>query len=360
MMIKKLKTITSQYKLFVLLAAFIPVLGFILIWQQLKPKAPLANPVFGSLPLPATRFELETKTAISYQLSLPTDALADFPDQLDVYQIKELTDQETVNRFAQIANDLGFSVKPKVEGAGESLFYVWQEGNKLLKVNARTGQFFFQGEFSLTLGEVTPQEAEDLVKEKLRLWKLLDQNTPSQINFLGVAGMELEPVTNPNLASVYEIIFSPSIDGYLLIGFGPAQDLTSARVTKEGKLIALTCFLHQVDREKVGCYPLKSSQLVLAEIQAGQGKIFNLKTKEGVEANLNVENPIKTINLTAVKLGYYESVEKQVYLQPVYLFSGTATLKDDEVLEVSLYLPAITNEWLIQASPTPASRFKVE
>lgn len=359
-MIKKLKKIISQYKLFIFLAALVPVLGFILVWQQLKPKTPPPNPVFGSLPQPESQFEIKTQPEINYQISFSQDFFSKLPTQLNVYQIKAISDQEVVNKFAEIASELDFLTKPSIQGTGETTFFVWQEEEKFLKVNSRTGQFVFQGKTPLTIGSVTPQEAESLVKEKLSQWDLLDQEAPTRITYFGVAGLELEPITNPNLADIYEVVFLSSVDDYPLVGFGPAENLAQAQVTKEGQLISLEYLFHQISQEKVGTYPVKPGQQVLAEIQQGQGKIFRLKTEVGVETNLDPQNPIKAIDLNFVKLVYYESVEKQEYLQPIYFFSGSAVLENDEVLEVSLYLPAISSEWLISTSPTPTSGFSVE
>jgi len=357
---RKLKEIISQYKLFIFLAALIPVLGFVFIWQRAKPNALPSNPLFGNLPQPESQFEIETQPGISYQVSFPQSVFNQFPALVNVYQIKAGSDQEVVNKFAQIANELGFSTKPSIQETGQTTFFVWQEEKKLLKVNSQTGQFLFQGEFPLTLGFVAPLEAESLVKEKLNQWGFLDKDTPVKINYFGIAGQELEPTTNPNLADLYEIVFSPSVDSYPLIGFGPVSKLALAQTTKEGQLVRLEYFLHQVDKEKVGTYPLKSGQTVLAEIQEGKGRLFSLKTKAGIETNLDPQNSIKSLDLTSVELAYFESIEKQEYLQPIFLFKGTSLLADDEVLEVSLYLPAISSEWLIFASPAPTSGFSVE
>ncbi len=358
-MIKKLKTIISQYKIFILLAALIPILGFLLIWRQTT-KEPPTNPVFGPLPAPETEYKLKTKEEISFQFSLPQGAFNEFPQQLSVYQVKVLSDQEIVNRFAKLATEIGFSSEPTIQASGDFTYYIWQEGDNYLKVDSQTGQFILKGSFPLALGEITPQEAESLIKEKLASWELTQKDVTTSINYFAMTGMELEPVTNPNLATLYEFVFSLAIDGYPLIGFGPAQDVVLVWVTKEGQLIKLNYFLRQLDQEKIGTYPVKTANVVLGEVQNGQGQILNAKTQDGVETNVAPNNPIKTVNLTSVKLVYYESVEKQAYFQPLYLFSGTATLEDDTLLEVSLYLPAISSEWLIQISPTPASKFKIE
>lgn len=360
-MFKKLKIIISKYRIFIILAAVIPILGFILFFRQaIPPRVSPPKPIFDSLPLPETQFGILVKPGITYQFSFPQNAFAQFPNQLSVYQIKKLSNEEVLARFSAIALELGFSSSPTIQTSGDFTFYVWEESDKFLKVNSQTGQFIFKGESPITLGPVTPQEAEALVEEKLANWELLPKDALTSINYFGIAGMELEPITNPNLADVYEIVFSSSIDSYPIIGFGPAQDVALARVTKEGQLITFNYFFHQFDREKVGVYPLKSSEEIISQIQQGQGKILSLKTKEGRETNLNPENPIKTINLGSVNLAYYETVEKQEYLQPIYLFLGGVTLEDGQVLEVSLYLPAVSSEWLAPPTSTPASRFKIE
>jgi hypothetical protein len=357
-MFKRLKAIIRQYKIFIFLAALIPVLGFSLFLRSAK--KPPADPVFGPLPVPETEFDIESGPEISYQFSLPKNALEKLPRQLAVYQIKKLSDQEVINRFAKLAEEMGFSTKPTIQAVDKETYYIWEEKDKFLRVNSLTGQFIFQGNLPLTLGIITPQDAESLVREKLANWGILDKDAPVTIKYFGVAGMELVPVTNPSLADVYEAVFSFSIDGFPVVGLGPAQTVAMARINREGQLLTLYYFLRQSDQEKVGTYPLKPGSLALTEVQQGQGKILSLKTKSGFETNFNPENPIKAVNINSIELIYYESLEKQDYFQPIYLFSGSATLEDDTVLEASLYLPAVSSEWLIQASPTPASKFKTE
>jgi len=359
-MFKNLRYLISKYKIFIVLAAAIPILGFF-FWRQVGPlRVPPPNPIFGPLPQPETQFSIPTKPGITYRLSFPKNLFAQFPDHLSVYKIKELSKEEILDKFSKLSAELGFSVDPATQTGGVFTFYIWDEPGRFLKVNSQTGQFIFQGKAVLSPSPTTPQEAEGLTKQRLTDWKLIYPDTQTTINYFVLAGMEFEPVTNPNLADVYEISFSSSINGYSLIGFGPAQDLASVKVSKDGQILIIDYFYHQFNRENVGTYPLKSSEAILSQTQEGQGKIFSLKTRAGVETNLTLENPIKTINLTSVDLVYYETVEKQEYLQPIYLFSGEASLERGQTLEVSLYLPAISSEWLVQPSPAPASRFKTE
>jgi hypothetical protein len=359
-MLKRLKTIFNQYRIFILLAALVPILSFVFFFRQKQPQIPPSNPVFGNLPQPETNYGFNLKSEATYQFSIPQNTLNQLPVQAKVYQVKKLPDQEGLTHFAQIANELGFTTKPKFQTSGDYSFYIWEEAGQFLKVNSQTGQFTFKGSFTLSLGSISPQEAEALVKEKMTELGLIVKETSTAITYYGSAGIELVPVDNPNAADVYGITFSSSVDGYPLIGFGPAKDLTLAQITEDGRLFTLNYYLHSVDLEGIGVYPLEAVDGIFSQIQQGQGKILSLKTQSGNEVSLNSQGQIKSINLSSVELAYYESIEKQEYLQPVYLFSGTATLEDNTLLEVSLYLPAISPEWLIQTSPTPVSKFKVE
>lgn len=359
-MFKNSRYLINKYKIFIVLAATIPILGFF-FWRQLgPPRVPPPNPIFGPLPQPETQFSIQVKPGITYRFSFSKTLFAQFPDQLSVYKIKKLSKEEILDKYSGFATELGFSIDQTTQTRGGLTFYIWEEPDKFLKVNSQTGQFVFQGKTALSSGPITPPEAEELAKQKLIDWDLLQLDTKTSINYFVLAGMQFKPVTNPNLADVYQITFSSSVDTYPLIGFGPAQDLASVKVGKDGQILTIDYFYHQFERENVGTYPLKSSETVLSQVQQGQGEIFSLKTKAGVETNLTPENQIKTIDLTSVDLAYYETVEKQEYLQPIYLFLGEAKLEKGQALEVSLYLPAISSEWLAQPSPTPTSRFKAE
>lgn len=93
-------------------------------------------------------------------------------------------------------------------------------------------------------------------------------------------------------------------------------------------------FYHQTILEKPATYPLKPMQKAYDELVEGNAYI----AANFVEGN--------TIKIKDVLLGYFLTNIPQDYLIPIYVFKG----KEDEFYA---YVPAITDAWFVNPSPTP-------
>jgi hypothetical protein len=79
--------------------------------------------------------------------------------------------------------------------------------------------------------------------------------------------------------------------------------------------------------DKVGTYPLKTSDEAWADLKAGKGTV--------VSAN----NPVGEVHIKKISLGYYDPDVYQEYFQPVYIFLG-----DDKFVA---YVTAVRNDLVI-------------
>ena len=73
-------------------------------------------------------------------------------------------------------------------------------------------------------------------------------------------------------------------------------------------------------------YPIKTAQKAFRELQTRQGFI------------VNVGNNQQIITVRKASLAYFDSLEPQQYLQPIYVFSGDNGFQ--------AYVRAIEAEWL--------------
>lgn len=79
--------------------------------------------------------------------------------------------------------------------------------------------------------------------------------------------------------------------------------------------------------DNFGTYPLKTADAAWQDLLDGYAPIVNLG-----------ENKPDTIIIRKIYLGYYDSEEPQLYLQPIFIFEG-----DNNFIA---YVPAVAAEWL--------------
>jgi hypothetical protein len=91
-------------------------------------------------------------------------------------------------------------------------------------------------------------------------------------------------------------------------------------------------------------YSLKTEKEVLKEIEATP-KISYLQFPYGYLPTQEDYQKIRSIEFTNVKLGYYQPLLPENYLQPVFLIFGTVQLRTGQTGEAFLYLPAVSEKY---------------
>jgi len=101
---------------------------------------------------------------------------------------------------------------------------------------------------------------------------------------------------------------------------------------------------------KIATYPIKTSQQAWADVTTGKGTPVYFSV-DGIDPNISITPPaIKEIRAKRVSLGYYDTRSTQNYMQPIYLFDCEARLEGDKTGVYYLYVPALTDAWLLPAS----------
>lgn len=101
-------------------------------------------------------------------------------------------------------------------------------------------------------------------------------------------------------------------------------------------------------------YPLLPVSIAWSEVAKGNGVISRIKpaNQSVFEEYQPVE--ISEILITDIYLAYYDSVQNQPYLQPVYVFEGNYIGPGNTKGSISVYYPAISGEYIKQESPNNA------
>lgn len=302
----------SKTFIFFILAFLIGVLVFI----KLLPKPvlpPAAKPEFGQLPQPPilekTYFG-EEKPVISIALD---PASFSFPTTAQVYPISPLSSE----------------LQSKIE--------------------ALKGQTI----------ALSPQDLAGSILESLRqreIFPELLENAQVKAAFFRAAGPKYEEVKTPLEAELIQVSIFPQLSDLPILGGSPEEVLLFLSLEKTGVIRKAQIKLKEIDFSRPSTYPLKNINEALNEVSQGEGGIVSLPFGRYQQVS---PLPPQSISLSSIYLAYYLP-EGSSYLQPIFVFSGTAQLEGGQTAPATLYLSAISSEWLVQPSPTPASRFKIE
>lgn len=346
----KIKNFLKNYWVFIFLAALVAsLLVFRFVYKpKPKPIEPIPSPKLGLLPQPKSKFTEETGSGLFYQVSFSQNVFDNFPKTVAVYKIKKLSKEECLSFLEKMVSDLGFTSIPTEETRKDGLYLVWKNESNYLELNSQTGQFNFSGKTSLIQNQfLSPSLIESQVKQKLVSWRLIpDSTSVGEINGFNIAGLELIPVSDLNKASVFQIIYKPKFDNYSLIGIGPAQNLVEVKIDKNGNLLSVQFFLHQIDRNFVDYYPIKTYEETVREIKDGKMQIIQVLTTDGQQRSIPTMAEIQEIQISEITLAYYETEETQEYYQPIFLLKGQIILKDGNDYQSIFILPAISSSWL--------------
>jgi len=131
-----------------------------------------------------------------------------------------------------------------------------------------------------------------------------------------------------------------------LVGTGLEKNLIEATLNNRGTLVTLSFLLHQVNQEVVSYYPVKSYEEVIQEIEVGLAQIIETTTQDDKYKPVPSRDQIQEIKISSIVVAYYETTEAQEFYQPIFLLKGNIYLKEEETLQASFILPAISGEYL--------------
>lgn len=337
--------------------SIIGVVGYVLLrlfWGLLltlyitvfPPNAPPPNHAFGTLPVlkfPASA--ASPSGQLIFQLQTIEGSVPIASVSANVYFMPKTGSNLLALSTAQnFAKRLGFDPAPindptnnnvyRFDDASTPLRHLWYD-----VVSANFIQRYdFQQDAGLFLNNNVPTAATAKAEAKnlLQTYGLYPEDFAGgdiTITFYKVNENSLVPVPNQSQADAVRVDFyrphvasTPIVTG---LSGGPITIIFSGSQNSKKRVLQFTYTYWPIDYQTNATYALKTSTQAWQELQSGGGYI--LQYPKG-----------SLITIRNVFLAYYDSLDPQTYLQPVFVFEG-----DDGFMA---YVPAVSPEYVDQTS----------
>ena len=337
-MLKKIIQFFKRYWIFIILAALASGLLLFRLNQRGQPTqpGPQPSPVPGiSLtPLKIEGAVLPLKTKINLQDF-------SFPSRLKTYLGQE--SQSSSTQAKRIAQELGFSGSAQEsEDVLLGVFLTWNSETHYLSISLETSKIDYGKNLGLTpvpkQGSLpSPETAKTNLENLLsRLGLKPSFELKWQKEEYLTEGYNLPSVSGPEQADYLKISANPAVGQYQLVGQDPTRPLISLILDKNKEIVR---FQHQVyfsDFQGQETYDLKTKEEI-ENLLLSEGRIVYFGTYQ-----TSVGPPDLTqAEFDQINLAYYQSPDKNLLIQPIYLLSGQGILENGETTEIITYQPAI-------------------
>lgn len=317
---------------------------FVAVWLYFfPPKPPPPNFRFGRLP--AVKFP-EPAASPSGQLAFRLETIqGSVPVASEAATVffmpKPAANLLALTKTQEFAKRLGLNPKPIEETKAIYRFEDDTTPLRRLRFDIVSNNFILRYGFEQDTGLFTQRslpgadaavaEAKSMLQTFMLYVPDLAKGT-NRVSFFKLVGDKLVPTTSLSQADAVRVdFFRQSVAGLKV--FTPYPDeghvvvIFSGSKNSKKKVLQFAYTLWPIDYETTGTYALKTSSFAWDELQKGGGFIARYPTGAATEAVIR-----------QVYLGYYDSFDPQMYLQPVFVFEG-----DNGFLA---YVPAITPEWV--------------
>lgn len=307
------------------------------------PQAPPPNHAFGSLP-PLTFPQQQASPAgqLIYQLQTIEGSVPVASSSANVYFMpKKGSNLLALSTAQAFAKRLGFSTTPIPEPSNKNIYRFDDPANQLrhLWYDIVSTNFIvrydFQQDTGLFLNSKVPsaQEARAEARNVLQTYGLFPDDFATgdvRVVFYKVSENKLVPVPSQSQADAVRVDFyRPNVAGTKVVtgtlSEGPISIVFSGSGNQKKRILHFSYAYWPIDYETSATYSLKTSTQAWQELQSGGGFLLQLPKS-------------LVITIRSVYLAYYDSVEPQTYLQPVFVFEG-----DDGFIA---YVPAINPEYV--------------
>lgn len=304
------------------------------------PKPPPPNFRFGKLP--AIKFpESSPSGQLTFTLETIQGTVPAASNSAAVYFMpKQAANLLALTKTQEFAKRLGLNPNPIEESKSVYRFDDDTTPLRRLRYDIVSNNFILRYGFEQDTGLFSERNlpgVDAIVAESKSLMQTFNLYTPdlskgtSITTFLKLVGDKLIPTTSLSQADAVRIDFFRQSAGSMRL-FTPIPDegqvvfIFSGSKDNKKKILQFAYMLWPIDYETTGTYALKPSITAWEELKSGKGYIARYPNSGNT-----------TITVRQVYLGYYDSFDPQIYLQPIFVFEG-----DNNFLG---FVPAITPEW---------------
>jgi len=306
------------------------------------PKAPPPNHAFGKLPALKFPTPIASPTAqLTFQLETIEGSVPRASESATVYFMpKNPPNLLALTKATEFSRRLEFVKDPIQETKN---IYRWEDADaplRMLRYDIVYKNFILRYQFEKDMGlfseRTVPVEqvAKSEAKNILQTYNLNQkdyENGSAIVQYLKLVGDKLVKTTSLNQSDSIRIdYFRAPIGDMPVVSAYPDEGLISfvfsgSKNTKK-RILQFAYTYWPVDYVTTATYGLKPSSTAWSELQSGRGYIARYSTKDTVAL------------VRKVYLGYYESIDPQTYMQPVFVFEG-----DDGFLA---YVSAVAPPWI--------------
>jgi hypothetical protein len=346
-----MKKFLKKTWLFVLLAALATILGVFYFTQQ-RDSASKTDNLLSLIPPDIKTYNSPVPNLNNLENNFP-----EFKNALEVFQVNNysISDQEALN----LAQGFGYQDNPIITNNINGPIYSWSNEFNNLSIYLQEAKFQY-GLDLLNHPELISGQPPDLQKteEEFRIFlsqrNLIPQDPiilkPNEKDFYLIGGTNFIKTNSKNpQAKLTFLSFNYELNG--LIINGPRTPLISAYFDNNFQIARFDYSKIFSTISLLNLYPIKNKEEVLKNLK-NNPQISFLKNSESLyQESLILGETIpdlRDLSFNKIELIYYQSPQKQTYLQPVFLITGQAVLNDGRAAEVGIYLPAIKDEYLLK------------
>ncbi|MBN1162211.1 hypothetical protein JXA34_00530 [Patescibacteria group bacterium] len=285
------------------------------------------------------------------------------PNRMYVYKIKDHPFSFQSGKDAQKdAAFLGFNDSDLASNLKEDI-YKWKKlsTGSTLEIDIRTKELSLftdipRNENAYPKGILDHNIAEKAVVNLFKaIWRYNDSLYPSsyvKIKFGTIYNGRLVQAKSTRDRQIAMTDIYRLINNYPIVGPDPSVGLLHAIVrnpTKDSTPLnypIIEAHYWEIDTESNATYPILTVQEAWKALQENKAVITHVREKDYNPFEEYTPLNVDIILINNIYLAYYETNDKQQYLQPIYLFEGNFQTKGTEGGEITLYYPAIRGEWI--------------
>lgn len=324
---------------------------------------PAPSFVFGRLKRPdLANVPLESLETSTFTLDLVKAVLPVSPYTITVYPvIPPHLGFLNLEYGKRLATKFGFSEEPT---ALSSTRFLWRQDLRSVEIDLYGLNFFYQMDYSAMPFLFVPgsfasqEEAKTLGINTLRdrgLLKPALANGSQEVQLLKFVQGGLVPTLDLREASAAQIDFYPaSLNDLRVVSPKFIPSLVSLVIsgvednpqTGEYRRLLTFRFTHwTVNQGKVGTYPLKAAEVAWQKLSEKKGFIVFLGDRAKREAYASVAK-VEEFIVRDVDLVYLNAASTSDFIQPVWVFTGKATLASGDFLDWVGYVLGVEDAWL--------------
>jgi len=349
------------YYIFLLL--FFP--GAKALFNALFPEKNPPNPIFGMLP-PLEFTEKKTKGDFNPTFKLDTKdgkLPSNIPRKMTVYEIRKTVPSfEKGKNAVDTAAELGYNDDDLITSLKEPVFK-WRKlsSNGLLEIDTNNRQlthsttlrgkdgYYPRG--TLTKG-TSIKIAQNIFRKIGRMNDTLYKEGTQKVILGQFVGRILKETETAADAQIARVDFFRSINKYPILGNDPQEGLLYTFLRKPSKKDAhynfpiMESYLRGIVQRSEASYPIIEVENAWNLVKQNKGVVVGILPESSSKLTAYTPVVVQQVFINNIYLAYYDNINAQPYLQPVYVFKGKYTTTGTQGGTIVFYYPAITSQYI--------------